>query len=416
MSESFTEQKNRLRRRPHRLQPLNLPLIIPKKVLLNHNIPCKMNYNTNYKKIYFPALFLVLCVILIACKGKNTQLSQENLFEQTEEQDFITVPETEQEPADETPEVSTPETDSGRTGTQVSNRTVNIEAQPSLSTLRSNLGSQLPAFGVNIREIDPVNYENPDPAILRQMGVEQYLISFLAGEQYYKEGDLDKALAEYTASINSNRDFIEALISRGNTWLKKGDYTKAIDDYTRSIRLDDSKAELFNYRGYARAELAANNRDLNLAIQDYSQAIALNSRYTDALINRSQALYEIGDYEKVIEDCTRIIALEPQNASAWNRRGSAWYQKKDDDRAINDFTEAIRIRNGYALAWHNRGNAWYNKGDYDKALADMNRALAINPLYTSAYISRGNILQLLGNHESAAADFAEAQRLEARGR
>jgi len=243
---------------------------------------------------------------------------------------------------------------------------------------------QLPSLSgiggrVNVSEIDPLNYENPDLDILRKMGAEQYLISFLAGEQLYKSGNIDRALTEYTVSINQNSEFIEALISRGNAWLKKKEYSRAIDDYSRAIRLNNNRAELYNYRGFARAELASGNRltdesrmrEYNLAIEDFTRAIALNRNYADALINRSHVFYQTENYDRVIQDCDSIIRLEPQNAYIWNRRGSAWYHKKEDDRAIRDFTEAIKIRNNYAVAYYNRANAWYNKGELDKALEDM---------------------------------------------
>jgi tetratricopeptide (TPR) repeat protein len=234
----------------------------------------------------------------------------------------------------------------------------------------------LPKGRVNAYEINPINYENPDLEIMKEMGVQQYLISYLSGEQFYKKGDYDRAITEYTASINSNREFIEAFISRGNAWLKKKEYNRAIDDFTISIRLNSSRAELYNYRGFARTEIAVrgNKTYFNLAIEDYSRAIALNVNYVDALINRSHAYYQTGNYDRVIEDCSRIIRLEPHNAYIWNRRGSAWYSKADDDRAISDFSEAIRLKADYKTAFLNRANAWQSKGDKDRANADFEAA------------------------------------------
>jgi tetratricopeptide (TPR) repeat protein len=274
--------------------------------------------------------------------------------------------------------------------------------------------SRLRGMGVLVSEIDPVNFENPDLDILRQMGADPYLISYLAGEQFYRNGDFDKAISEYTASINRNEEFTQNFISRGNAWMKKRDYNRAIDDYSRAIRLDGNKAEVYNYRGYARAEMAARNslNGMNLAIEDYSRAISINRNYVDALINRSYALYQTGDFARVIEDCGRIIALEPSNAVIWNRRGSAWYAREDDDKAITDFSEAIRLNNNYAVAWYNRANAWYNKRELDRSLSDLNKCLSINPSLADAYTSRGKVYQLMGNNENAAADFASAQRLQ----
>jgi len=338
-------------------------------------------------------IIIVLCCILFTCEKKDTQVGQIEepvIAEETEEEEISITEESEN-------------------SAQVLESRMTSRPLSSLSNL-----SRLRGMGVLVSEIDPVNFENPDLDVLKQMGADPYLISYLAGEQFYRNSDFDKAISEFTASINRYSGFTQSYISRGNAWLKKREYSRAIDDYTHAIKLDGKKAEVYNYRGFARSELAARNKlnGMNLAIEDYTHAISINQKYVDALVNRSYAYYQTGDFTRTIEDCDRIIALEPKNAVIWNRRGSAWYAKEDDDKAIADFSQAINIKNDYAVAWYNRANAWYNKRELDKALADLNRCLAINPSFADAYTSRGNIFQIMGNNESAAADFDSAKRLQ----
>jgi tetratricopeptide (TPR) repeat protein len=352
-------------------------------------------------------IFIVaLCSIIFTCKSSlSAPEEQTPIIEEYE-------PITEKYGIEEKEDISA-ETETSYLQTNIS---VSHQVQRPLSSLSgfNRIGGR-----VNVSELDPINFENPDLDILKQMGADQYLISFFAGEQFYREGNFDRAIAEYTTSINRNAEFIETYISRGNSWMKIREYNRAIEDYNRAIRLDSGRAELYNYRGFARAAIAAGNTtrgrnsasEWQLAIEDFSRAISINRNYVDALINRSHAFFQIGSYDRVIEDCDRIIRIEPANVIIWNRRGSAWYAKHDDDKAISDFTEAIKLNPNYALALYNRGNAWYSKGDPDRALADLNRCLAINPLFAAAYTSRGNIFRLLGNNESAAADFYTAQTI-----
>jgi len=347
---------------------------------------------------------IALCAILASCARKEPAADEPPVLDLSSmEQEAAQTPDLEETELSE----EAPHEDGG------SNTHVSFHTQGTMPSLRNITSGPKGRLGVNTTEIDPINYQNPDLEILRQMGAEPYLISYLAGEQFYRQALWDRALAEFNTSINRNANFIEALISRGNTWMKKNDYSRAIDDYTRAIRLDSARAELYNYRGFARAALAAGRRsEINLAIEDYTRAVTINRNYVDALVNRSHALYQTGDYARTIEDCNRIIAMEPSNAVIWNRRGSAWYALENDDRAIADFNEAIRFNAQYAAAFYNRGNAWYNKRDFDKALADLNRCLSINPSHAAAYTSRGNLFALLGNNESASADYASAQRLQ----
>ncbi|MDR1319433.1 MAG: tetratricopeptide repeat protein [Treponema sp.] len=268
-------------------------------------------------------------------------------------------------------------------------------------------GSPLPAFGVNFAELNPSGFRNFDPKVLTQMGMEQYSVSFLTGEQFYRDGEYDKAIAEYGKSLSLKADYAEAYIGRGNAYRKKGDPGRAIDDYGRALRFKPELSEVYNYRGYAYAERG----DFARAIEDYSRALEIKNDYVDACFNRAYAFARQGDYDRAIDDYTRVLKLEPRNAAAFNQRGSAWYRKEDDDRAILDYSEALKIRPDYALAWHNRGNAWFNKGDYAKALADLNRAIRLQPASAEAYRSRGNIHLMMREPGRAEEDFKAAERL-----
>jgi len=333
-------------------------------------------------------VIFIFCGFLFTCKGRETV--PEHVEEEIviEEPDEIQQQEKEEEiPLNQIIESST---------THISHQ---LHHPPSLSGLSMRQG-----WGVNVSVINPINYENPDLGIMQQMGVDQYIISFVAGEQFFRNNDWDRALNEYTASLNRNPQFINAYISRGNTWMKKREYNRAIDDFNHAIRLDANRAELYNYRGFARLQISAMGnvssavitREMNLAIEDFSRALRINQNYTDALINRSFAYFQTGDFVRTIEDCNRIIILEPLNAAIWNRRGSAWYRMEDDDRALNDFTEAIRLRNNYAAALFNRANTWLNKREFDRAYEDITRCLAINPSFAGAYSLRRDIRHILG--------------------
>jgi len=284
-----------------------------------------------------------------------------------------------------------------------SSRQIAFTYRPGLS-LRDFSGS-LPAYGVNIAELNPTNYRNIDQNVLSTMGMEQYRIAFLAGEKLYQNGNYSGAIAEYNRSISLNTRFAEAYTGRGSAYRRLGNYTRAIEDYTRALEYGSVRPEVYNYRGFVYAE----RDETAKAIADFSQALRLNRNYTDAYINRAIAYFDTGDYEKAINDYTRVIQLEPRNVSAWNRRGSAWNRMGDDNKAIADFSQAISIQPGYAQAWHNRGNVLFNAGDYQKALADLNQAIRLSPS-SAMYRSRGNIKQRLGDNAGAEADFAAAQR------
>jgi tetratricopeptide (TPR) repeat protein len=325
-------------------------------------------------------ILLLIILTILGCRAKTqTELPPQLVFPPSEEA-LLPEPAIDAETAQNT-QATPPQAESGNRGT------TGVQVSRSLS----ELSALLPSFGVHTGELNPVNYKNADPAVLQQMGMEQYLISFLTAEKSYREGNYRDAISGYSRSISLKSDYTDALEGRGNAWLKSGDTVRAIEDYSLAINLKANRAEVYNYRGFVYAERGETEK----AIADFSQALRLKPNYADALANRSRAFYMSGDYTKAIDDCTRLIALEPENFTAWNRRGSSWYSKQDDRRAIDDFSRAIAIKPDFALALHNRGNAWYSQGDLAKALADLENAIRIDPGFTAARTSRDYILGLL---------------------
>jgi len=125
------------------------------------------------------------------------------------------------------------------------------------------------------------------------------------GNDYYRKGDYDRAIAEYNRAIRADPNYIIAYIHRGNAYYNKGDYDRAIADYNQAIRLDPN--------------------------------------FIAAYHNRGNAYDEKGDYDKAIADYNQVLRLGANNAVIYNDRGAVYYDKGDYDRAIADFTEALRL-------------------------------------------------------------------------
>jgi tetratricopeptide (TPR) repeat protein len=205
--------------------------------------------------------------------------------------------------------------------------------------LAGDLKGKLPPFGVNLEELNPGNYKKTDAAILEKMDVPPYYAAFLSGEQLYRAGDYDKAIAEYSRSIKLKEDYTEAFVSRGNAWRRKGDADRAIADYSRALSLKADYAEVYNYRGF----LYAGQGNHEEAIADYSRALKLKSGYADAWFNRAYGYAELKDWDRAIADYTQVIKLEPSNAAAYRERAYAWSQKGATAKAAADYAAAERL-------------------------------------------------------------------------
>ena len=88
-----------------------------------------------------------------------------------------------------------------------------------------------------------------------------------------------------------------------------GNYWDAITDYSNAIDLDSSYSEAYNYRGLALCHL----ENYGDALVDFESAIEINPKYASAY-NSLGAIYEELDILKeAIQDYTKAVELDPGN-------------------------------------------------------------------------------------------------------
>jgi tetratricopeptide (TPR) repeat protein len=91
--------------------------------------------------------------------------------------------------------------------------------------------------------------------------------------------------------------------------------------------------------------------------------------------NRAVAKVRLGDLDGAVQDYTQAMALAPQDAEIVFNRGNAYAAAGNLPAAINDFTTAVTIRPGYSQAYFNRGSVRSSMGDVSGAVADWQFAV-----------------------------------------
>src|SRR4051812_40440690 len=151
-------------------------------------------------------------------------------------------------------------------------------------------------------------------------------------------------------------------------------------------------AAVDHYRDGARK---VSKGDLDGAIEDYSRAIAISSRFGSANAATNAETKDV-----------RVI--DPFTANAYINRGVVLYRKGNLQEALTDFNAAIRIRPGLAQAYLNRAATVRELGDLNRALLDLDKAISIDPKLFEAYNNRGTLRHDLGDLTGAEADFDRA--------
>jgi lipoprotein NlpI len=193
--------------------------------------------------------------------------------------------------------------------------------------------------------------------------------------------------------------------NRGMAYLHMEDLDRAISDFTKTIEIDPRHADAFTGRGLAFRSKGA----LDRAIADHTKAIEIYPQHADAYNDRGLAYRSKGEPDRAIADYTKAIELDPQHADAHNNRGNAYGAKGDYDRTIADYTKAIELDPSVSAYARSLGIARYGRGDFSGAAVVLLRAVELED---DAYAMLFRYLARTRAGERAAAELeANARRL-----
>jgi tetratricopeptide (TPR) repeat protein len=270
------------------------------------------------------------------------------------------------------------------------------------------------------------------------------------GKEHLRQSECDQAIAALSEAIERDERLTPAFLSRAECRYYRSEIKQALADLESALRLDPENRTAKAYRalilsdqpdGKERAKKEFENLiqqirpteardfylrglaniglfdlgagDIDKAIADLTEAIRLDPKMEDALVDRAGALARKGEYDQVIAEVDDVLRLNPRNAVALGQRAYAFEQKGDYDRAISDNTEALRLNPKASWIRANRGSCYLEKGERERALADLSEAIRSEVAYPNPYARRGRVHVELGKPEEALSDFDEAIRLGA---
>lgn len=195
----------------------------------------------------------------------------------------------------------------------------------------------------------------------------------------YSNGNPDQVIVSCSAVIArrlaDKEDLATAYKNRGNAHDDKGEYDRALEDYDQAVAINSQDADAFNSRGTTFNALGRYQR----AIQDFDQAIKLNSGSPMAFSNRCLAKALLGRLEQALADCNEALRIKPKNPGAFAVRGLVYLKLKRYDAAIADYSAELRLIPNDPYSLFGRGMAKYMKGDLRGGDGDVVAAQSIKP-------------------------------------
>jgi len=152
------------------------------------------------------------------------------------------------------------------------------------------------------------------------------------GNAWQENGDMSKAIADYSMAILSEPGAADAYLNRGLAYYKQENTVQALSDITRAVELGVNDAETYNSRGLLRATMGS----FEDARDDFLLATELAPHNAGMLINLGLMHANLKEYEPALEVFNRAIDLDALSAKAIYWRGMVHMQLRNYNKACED--------------------------------------------------------------------------------
>jgi len=129
--------------------------------------------------------------------------------------------------------------------------------------------------------------------------------------------------------------------------------------------------------------------------------------------NRGKAYHDKGEIDRAMEDYNEAIRIDSNDAVAVNNRGTIYREKGETDRAMRDFDQATQLDPYLAGPYFNRGLVYFARGEFPRAIFEFDATLKMQRTYPGALYGRGVAKLRKGERSAGNADIAAANAIEA---
>lgn len=195
-------------------------------------------------------------------------------------------------------------------------------------------------------------------------------------------------------------------------------YLKLLADHPKGY------ADIYNKLGI----IAYQRGNPQNAVAYFKKALQINPRYTEASLNLTIALNDLGQYDEAGEAFSRAAhvvrsekkSLDPfiqgKLANEHAKLGDQYFEIGMYDEALEQYRKALSIRPNFVDVITKCGITLREKGDFDDAIETFVKAKAAHPTYTLPMIHLGVTYYMKGFLDMALAEWEAAQKMNPEGK
>jgi predicted O-linked N-acetylglucosamine transferase (SPINDLY family) len=202
----------------------------------------------------------------------------------------------------------------------------------------------------------------------------------------HQRGDLASAARGYQKALKEAPGFPDALHLLGLVKYQGGDFATAIQLIEQAIGRSRQPLFYFNL-----GKVQKDNQDFTAAESAFRQALQLEPRYTQAMVNLGSVYEAWGRLDEAIAQYEHALQLQPTDALACNNLGVSYKQHHDFAAAQSWLQRAIELNPHYAEAYSNLGDLARIQGELEAAERYCRQAIDLTPDHADLWSNLGSV-------------------------
>ncbi|KAI3683413.1 hypothetical protein L1987_83916 [Smallanthus sonchifolius] len=232
--------------------------------------------------------------------------------------------------------------------------------------------------------------------------------SNLAG-LFMESGDLSRALQYYKEAVKLKPTFADAYLNLGNLYKCHFALHRLWEWLLKLLSVISEQSKLDYAMAFGNlASIYYEQGNLEIAINHYKQAIALDTGFLEAYNNLGNALKDAGKVEEAIRCYRQCLSLQPSHPQALANLGNIYMEWNMMTAAAQCYKATLSVTTGLSAPFNKHAIIYKQQGNYADVISCHNEVLRIDPLAADGLVNRGNTYKEIGRVSEAIQDYSHA--------
>lgn len=187
--------------------------------------------------------------------------------------------------------------------------------------------------------------------------------------------DLNAAIDDYQNAIKSDPGHLGSHVGLAEGYVVAGQPDKALAAFTAAVETFPNNHLVYNNRGLFLQQQGKAQEALN----DFNKALELDKNFAIAYTNRGYTLQGLGNLAEAEQNFSKAVSLEPNNPLFISLRGTCRLSQGNTAGAVEDYLQAIRLAPQNPVAQADLGFAKFFAKDYAGAYEAFEAGNQIDP-------------------------------------